>query len=130
MCVQDLEEVLGHTSNCLTMNDAKVEMFGCKWGLESGNLIASKHSYYDFIVMSDVLYNPDNFEELLNTIVACAGTGTRMIIVYEKRRLDLKPFFKMLYSHFTPERNIVYEVVNPQNGRKVEFHLYQLTSKK
>jgi predicted nicotinamide N-methyase len=128
--VQDLEEVLAHTSTCLSINNAKADLFGCKWGRESGRFIASKHEYFDYIVMSDVVYNPDCFDDLLDTIVACSSPGTRILLSYEKRRLDLKIFLNSIIQFYTLENVTIYEVDNRENGRKTEFLLYEFVSKK
>ena len=130
MCLQDTADVLSHTASCVALNEAKANLFACKWGIESGRLIASKQSRYDYIVMSDVLYNPDNFGDLLDTIVECSSSDTQVMLMYEKRRLDLKSFFSSLSHHFLSQSLTVYEVVNSQNYRKTEFHLHHLVSKK
>lgn len=127
--MQDLDEVLAHTSICLSFNNAKADTFGCKWSSESGKEIASKHGYFDYIVMSDVVYNPNYFHDLLDTIKECSSSASKILLSYEKRRLDLKYFLTAIGEFYILEKVTIYEVTNRENQRKTEFRLYEFGTK-
>ena len=74
---------------------------------------------YDLVIMADVLYHVEDFQPLIDTIIACLKPSGAAIICYEQRRRDLSPFFKSISSRFLSNNRHEFTVIQePQPDEK------------
>lgn len=111
--IQDLNEIIDECKERLIQNNILTAKYiSGRWGNELVLKIMEEtnNNYFDMIVMSDVLYQPEHFTDLNNVIKNCSKIGTELIIAYELRRLDLKTYFSTLSENFETVKVICYEV--------------------
>ena len=110
--IHELEEIINETKQRLEQNQVIGRYLSGKWNEELIRKIQEEtaHNLFDLIIMSDVLYQTEYFNDLYNVILNSSKIGTEVIITYEVRRLDLTSFFERLSTIFQIEKIICYEV--------------------
>ena len=79
----------------------------------------ANQTLYDLVIMADVLYHVEDFQPLIDTIIACLKPSGAAIICYEQRRRDLSPFFKSISARFLSNNRHEFTVIQePQPDEK------------
>ena len=127
--VQELEEVVAESRKRVEQNEGAARFVSGRWGSELASKILEESELrsFDWIVMSDVLYQPEHFSDLNSVLVGCSKLGTQVVVAHEARRLDLSPYFSSLSEVFECERVVWYEVCK-QSNEDFENEKIQTTS--
>ncbi len=118
--------MLPHTESILSSNNiAGIVSIGAVWGTELMSLLVEKslqHSF-DLVIMADVLYHCEDFEELIASIRACCKHGTMIYISFEQRRKQLDIFFQKVEELSVLVESLKYVIENSVTGREVTFFI-------
>ena len=91
------------------------------WGNdEQINYIRNKHGPFDFIIGSDLLYEPLNYHDLLKTILNLSEQNAVTILAHPIRHLGEEHFLQKAKRYFDVYRN---------NLELKNVHLVQLTNR-
>ena len=127
VAVQDRVSVLHHTAACLRMNDVSAQIIEGQWGndfdkrLHCENQICS----FDIVIMADVLYHVEDFDNLISTINVCTIQGGKIYICFEQRRKDLSSFFEKLDLYFERRRCNKYVVTSVVTSRQTSIFIME-----
>eukprot|EP01038_Epipyxis_sp_PR26KG_P007921 gene7921-10751_t len=130
------------TPSSLNDNNNKIYLVEGLWGhqLTSNLLSISNNNKFDLIIMADVFYHEENFENLKYMIIStltCESYG-RLIFCFEQRRKDLSLLISEIMSMFLSCKIYKYEIklsyqdddnldnddINIHNTSTVEFYLF------
>lgn len=132
--LQELDEVIEQSQSRIEQNHLLAQYISGLWGNELAKQILERSKdAFDMIVMADVLYHPEHFQDLNVTILTCSKVGTEVIIVYELRRRELESYFTSLRDNFEILKVLHYDVIRqeeevvPSNSLvHTNFYLYHL----
>ena len=93
------------------------------WGNEEQiDNIKNNYDTFDFIIGSDVLYEPLNYPDLLQTIRRLSGRDTVIIFGYPKRHLGEEQFLREASQFF----DVSSHKIELENRNHVHIHICQL----
>jgi predicted nicotinamide N-methyase len=138
----NLPNTLGHIERCCTFNNLKpgenIEVIGLTWGI-LGNPYFHHFSQdnLDFIIGSDIFYDPTVFEDILVTVAFLLdqSPSTKFIFAYQERSSDwsLQPLLKKwdlncVYIDYEPiERTLGIDLKDFMQNH--EIYLLEVTKK-
>lgn len=120
VAVQELPEVLESTKCVLAANSVSVShAFGVTWGPEFVSVLKTTGmcNYFDNIIMADVLYHCEDFEDLIVSILHCSAVKCRLYVCFEQRRRNLDAFFSSVELYFDRTSCIKHSIRNEESGR-------------
>lgn len=124
--VQELSDVLPFTIEAFGANNIVAHAcIGARWGADfvsQAELAGWAHSF-DSVVMADVLYHCEDFDDLIASILVCSKRSTTVYVAYEQRRRNLDSFFGSLEKHFLILSTTKYTVPSSSTGVLTELHI-------
>jgi 2-polyprenyl-3-methyl-5-hydroxy-6-metoxy-1,4-benzoquinol methylase len=133
--VQELPTVIDHTKSCFDMNFICASFVSDTWGAGCIEKLKAVSHGFDVIIMADVLYHPEHFEDLALTITSCLLSKGSIIASYEQRRRDISHFFTFLISSglFSEAYKIseysIPRSIDGQSEQCVHFYIHHLLRK-
>jgi predicted nicotinamide N-methyase len=85
--VTDLPEMIPLLSANIGANslNARAQALPLRWGDAYDLDAALEHGPFDMVIGSDILYAPERFDELLDTVVALTAPGAVVALAYPRR---------------------------------------------
>lgn len=126
LCIQELPHVIPWSQECCNQNNTIATYVGGLWGYDCISKITQNNTLkYNYIIMADVLYHSDNFNDLILTIKECCDINTNILISYEKRRKTLDDFINKMKQYFIIENIKVFQIISDITGKQTDIYLYK-----